>query len=52
MGKHRRLQDAYRFAGLRPLATVRGLFGELLAREGPATAQLAVAQHRQGEGAI
>ena len=28
----RRLQDAYRFAGLRPLATVRGVFGDPKAR--------------------
>jgi len=32
MGKQRRLQDAYRFAGLRPLATVRGVFGDPKAR--------------------
>jgi hypothetical protein len=32
MGKQRRLQDAYRFAGLRPLATVRGVFGDPRAR--------------------
>ena len=32
MGKRRRLQDAYRFAGARPLATVRGVFGDPKAR--------------------
>jgi hypothetical protein len=32
MGKQRRLQDAYRFAGLRPQATVRGVFGDPKAR--------------------
>ena len=32
MGKQRRLQDAYRFDGVRPLATVRGLFGDPRAR--------------------
>ena len=32
MGKQRRLQDQYRFAGARPLATVRGLFGDPVAR--------------------
>ena len=32
MGKRRRLQDGYRFPGLRPLATVRGVFGDPQAR--------------------
>ena len=32
MGKQRRLQDGYWFAGLRPLATVRGVFGDPRAR--------------------
>jgi len=32
MGKQRRLQDTYRFPGLRPLATVRGVFGDPRAR--------------------
>jgi hypothetical protein len=32
MGKRRRLQDGYRFAGLRPLATARGVFGDPKAR--------------------
>jgi len=32
MGKQRRLQDGYRFAGQRPLATVRGVFGDPRAR--------------------
>jgi len=32
MGKQRRLEEAYRFAGLRPLATVRGVFGDRKAR--------------------
>jgi hypothetical protein len=32
MAKRRRLQDEYRFAGARPLATVRGVFGDPMAR--------------------
>ncbi|MCK6555778.1 hypothetical protein L6Q96_14570, partial [Candidatus Binatia bacterium] len=32
MAKRRRLQDEYRFAGTRPLATVRGVFGDRMAR--------------------
>jgi len=32
MGRQRRLQDGYRFAGLRPLATGRGMFGDPKAR--------------------
>jgi hypothetical protein len=32
MGKQRRLQEGYRFDGLRPLATVRGVFGDPKAR--------------------
>ncbi len=32
MGQQRRLQDVYQFAGLRPLATVRGVFGDPKAR--------------------
>jgi hypothetical protein len=32
MGKQRQLQDGYRFAGVRPLATVRGVFGDPRAR--------------------
>ena len=28
MRKRRRLQDAYRFPGFQPLATVRGVFGD------------------------
>jgi hypothetical protein len=28
MRKRRRLQDAYRFPGFHPLATVRGMFGD------------------------
>ena len=30
--KHKRLLDAYRFAGFRPLELVRGVFGDSLAR--------------------
>jgi transposase len=32
MRTHRRLHDAYRFAGFRPTATVRGIFGDPKAR--------------------
>ena len=32
MGKQRRLQDTYRFAGMRPQGTVRGVFGDPRAR--------------------
>jgi len=32
MAKRQRLQDEYRFAGARPLATVRGVFGDPMAR--------------------
>ena len=28
MRAHRRLEDTYRFSGFRPLATVRGVFGD------------------------
>ncbi len=32
MRTHRRLEDTYRFPGFRPLATVRGVFGDPLVR--------------------
>ena len=32
MRKHRRLQDAYRFRGFRPVSIVRGIFGDPKAR--------------------